>query len=294
MLIAIARSPHLLPHLHQHRVLLGQLTNNTMAYVNLSTRDVNVLEKIKDPESNPAAGVVIDGSLPRDPHVTDSTSYDSLVSRERSIVSRIQTIEAQLSESQSQHANETAIQGYKQCLVDLDALISEFPNYASARNNRAQIMRRLYGDAMLLQITTGMPLPLVEQPDAAEKKAAAVSTLNDLGHSIALLSPATLSTPISPQAARTLSMAYTQRAAIYLRTSKLLTDRPLDVHGDRPEVQWSRVDFEQAASHDLAYGGRYGNQIAKGLAVSVNPTAKLCGQIVREALKKEYGPSFDA
>lgn len=264
-----------------------------MAYVNLSTRDVNVLEKIKDPESNPAAGVITDEALPRDPHVTEPTAYDDLVSRERGIIQIIHTIETQFSESQSQDANEVAIQGYKQCLAEIDALISEFPNYASARNNRAQIMRRLYGDAMLLEITTGMPLPLIEQPDAAEKKAAAVSALNDLERSIALLSPATLSTPISPQAARTLSKAYTQRAAIYLRTSKLLTDRPLDVDGDRTEAQWSRVDFEQAASHDLAYGGRYGNQIAKGLAVSVNPTAKLCGQIVREAMKKEYGPSFD-
>ncbi|KAG5973465.1 hypothetical protein E4U55_000532 [Claviceps digitariae] len=265
-----------------------------MAYVNLSTRDVNVLEKIKDPESNPATAVVIDESLPRDPHVTDPAVYEGLVSRERSIIRAIQSIETHFNDSQSQDANETAIQGYAQCRADLDALVAEFPNYASARNNRAQIIRRLYGDALLLDFTTDMPLPLVEQPEAAEKQTAAVSALDDLEKSIALLSPATLSTPMSPQAARTLSMAYTQRAAIYLRTSKLLPHRALHVHDSRPEAQWSRVDFEQAASHDLAYGGRYGNPIAKGLAVSVNPTAKLCGQIVREAMKKEYGPSFDA
>lgn len=263
-----------------------------MAYVNLSTRDVNVLEKIKDPESNPAAGVITDESLPRDPHVS-GTDYEKVVQQERNIISKIQTIETEFSESQSQDASETAINGYRNCLAELDTLISEFPNYASARNNRAQIMRRLYGDAMLLEITTGMPLPLLEQPDASEKKKAAVGALQDLEKSISLLSPATLSTPISPQAARTLSMAYTQRAAIYLRTSKLLSDRLLDIDESRDEAKWTRVEFEQAASHDLAFGGRYGNQIAKGLAVSVNPTAKLCGQIVREAMKKEYGPSFD-
>lgn len=146
---------------------------------------------------------------------------------------------------------------------------------------------------MLLEFTTGMPLPLIAQPDQTEKKQAAVRALDDLEKSISLLSPATLSTAISPQAARTLSMAYTQRAAIYLRTSKLLSDRSLDVDEARSEAKWAKVEFEQAASHDLAFGGRYGNQIAKGLAVSVNPTAKLCGQIVREAMKKEYGPSFD-
>ncbi|OAA46387.1 hypothetical protein NOR_03140 [Metarhizium rileyi] len=265
-----------------------------MAYVNLSTRDANVLEKIKDPESNPAAGVITDESLPRDPHVTSSSDYDKVVQLERSVIAEIQTIEARFSESQLQDANETAVKGYQQCLAELDALISEFPNYASARNNRAQIIRRLYGDAMLLEFTTDMPLPLIEQPDATAKKKAAVRALQDLEESISLLSPATSSTPISPQAARTLSMAYTQRAAIYLRTSKLLSDRLLDTDKSRDEANWTRVQFEQAASHDLAFGGRYGNHIAKGLAVSVNPTAKLCGQIVREAMKKEYGPSFDA
>jgi hypothetical protein len=35
-------------------------------------------------------------------------------------------------------------------------------------------------------------------------------------------------------------------------------------------------------------GGRYGNEIAKALAVSTNPTAKLCGEMVREAMRKEY------
>ncbi|KAG5949876.1 hypothetical protein E4U53_005678 [Claviceps sorghi] len=264
-----------------------------MAVVDLSTRDINVLEKIRDPESNPAAGVVIDESLPRDPHVTPSADYDGLVSRERAVIRTIQSIETQFADSQSQDANEAAIRGYAQCRADLDGLVAEFPNYASARNNRAQIVRRLYGDAMLLDFTTDVPLPLVEQPDQAEKQDAAASALDDLDKSIQLLSPATPSTPVSPQAARTLSMAYTQRAAIYLRTSKLLPHRALHVHDRRVEAQWSHLDFEQAASHDLAYGGRYGNPIAKGLAVSVNPTAKLCGQIVREAMKKEYGSSFD-
>ncbi|KAG5918253.1 hypothetical protein E4U42_006937 [Claviceps africana] len=263
-----------------------------MADVDLSTRDVNVLEKIRDPESNPAAGVVLDDSLPRDPHVTASADYDGLVSRERAIIRAIQSIETQWTDSQSPDANEAAVRGYAQCRADLDALVAEFPHYASARNNRAQIMRRLYGDAMLLDWTTDVPLPLVEQPDPAEKQAAALSALDDLDKSIQLLSPATPSTPVSPQAARTLSMAYTQRAAIYLRTSKLLPHRALHVHGGRVEARWSRVDFEQAASHDLARGGRYGNPVAKGLAVSVNPTAKLCGQIVREAMKKEYAPIF--
>jgi hypothetical protein len=54
-------------------------------------------------------------------------------------------------------------------------------------------------------------------------------------------------------------------------------------------MKWTRFEFEEAASRDFAMGGRYGNEVAKGLAVSTNPTAKLCGRIVREAIKKEYG-----
>jgi hypothetical protein len=43
------------------------------------------------------------------------------------------------------------------------------------------------------------------------------------------------------------------------------------------------------ASRDFMLGGRYGNQIAKALAVATNPTAKLCGSIVQEAMSKEFG-----
>ncbi|PHH78686.1 hypothetical protein CDD82_2909 [Ophiocordyceps australis] len=264
-----------------------------MAHVNLSQRDINVLHKIKDPESNPAAAVVTDPSLPRDPHVTDPLLYQSLVQQERHIISTLQEIEAQLNQSQAEDAPQAAVHGYRQCLASLDRLISEHPNYASARNNRLQVTRRLYGDAMLLNINTNIPLPLLQNPPHSERKQAALMALQDVDRCIALLSPATMSSPMSPQAAQTLSMSHTQRAAIYLATSKLLLGRSLDIDSCRPEAQWSRLDFEEAASRDLAYGGRYGNHIAKNLAVSVNPTAKLCGQIVREAMKKEYGTSLE-
>ncbi|QUC23970.1 uncharacterized protein UV8b_08211 [Ustilaginoidea virens] len=273
-----------------------------MSHVDLSTRDANVLEKIKDPEFTPAAAAATDPSLPPDPHVADPAVYAALVARERAIVTRVQAAEAQLAQlaqlaQAADAADHPARQGYARCLADLDALVAERPDYASARNNRAQVLRRLYGDAMLLDETAAAPppLPLVEHPPAGEKRQAAARALGDLDAAIALLGPhAAAATPVSPQAARTLAMAYTQRAAIYLRTAKLLPHRALDVDGARAEGAWTRVDFEQAASHDLACGGRYGSQVARGLAVSVNPTAKLCGEIVREAMRKEYGPSFDA
>ena len=61
------------------------------------------------------------------------------------------------------------------------------------------------------------------------------------------------------------------------------------------EAKWSSIVFEEAASRDFMMAGRYGNEIGKGLAVSTNPTAKLCGEMVKEAMRKEYaGGMMDA
>ena len=51
---------------------------------------------------------------------------------------------------------------------------------------------------------------------------------------------------------------------------------------------WTALDFDEAASEDFYIAGRYGSAIGKALAVRINPTAKLCGQMVREAMKQEY------
>ncbi|KAH7155072.1 hypothetical protein B0J13DRAFT_216779 [Dactylonectria estremocensis] len=263
-----------------------------MTSVSLSKHDINILEKIKDPESNPLTGIVLDSSLPRDPHITDTGVYERVIAKEREIIQSIQEIESQLMRVGPDQGKDIAIEGYKQCLSAIEGIISEHPNYASARNNRVQIFRRLYGDAILLSETSDNSMSLVENLEGAEKKQVAATALTDMDTSITLLSPPTLVSPISPQAARTLSMAHTQKAAVYLKTAKLLLYHSLDVDDSLPESKWNKLDFEEAASKDLALGGRYGNPIAKGLAVSVNPTAKLCGQIVREAMKKEYGPSF--
>jgi hypothetical protein len=264
-----------------------------MTSVDLSTRDINVLEKIKDPEFDPGRGVVIDTSLPRDPHIIDTSVYERVVAKEKNIIQSIQKIEIELNRSrQEATSSAAAVEGYRQCLSEFSGFIDEYPDYASARNNRAQVARRLYGDAMLLVDTTTMPSPLIANPEQSEKMRAASDALNDMDTSISLLSPPTPFTPVSQQAARTLSMAHTQRAAIYMRTAKLMSYRELDIAKNRRESSWSKLDFEEAASSDLALGGRYGNEIAKGLAVSSNPTAKLCGEMVREAMKKEYGPAY--
>ncbi|KAI1656158.1 hypothetical protein F4813DRAFT_135799 [Daldinia decipiens] len=261
-----------------------------MATSSLSRRDFNVLEKIKDPESNPTTAVLVDDTLPKDPNITDTSVYDRVSRRERDIVLAMQQLEMQLAGLRSAPTAEP-IQEYRQCLSELGELITEYPKYASARNNRAQVFRRLYGDALLLsgdQASRG----LLSEVDELEKSQAADLALSDLDQAIYLLTPKSIFAAISPQAGKTLSLAHTQRAAIYHMTSKSFqAGSKINIVG-RKEEAWKKNDFEEAASRDFALGGRYGNDIAKALAVSTNPTAKLCGQMVREAMKKEYGPAY--
>jgi hypothetical protein len=265
--------------------------DSPMAYLSLSKHDINVLEKIKDPESNPLASVQLDPSLPRDPNITDASLYDRVSQQERQIVLAVQELEFQLAGLRPRITS-APIEEYETCVSRLVELIDEHPTYASARNNRVQAIRRLYGDAVLLTERSIASPALLPEPNSKQKQQAGTTALADLEAAVALLSPASPVAAISPQAAKTLSLAHTQRAAIYYTTAKFLPSNSLSIDDSRPESKWTKLDYEEAASRDFALGGHYGNEVAKGLAVSTNPTAKLCGQMVREAMKKEYGPEY--
>ncbi|OAA67261.1 hypothetical protein SPI_01837 [Niveomyces insectorum RCEF 264] len=275
--------------------------------ISLSQRDIDVLGKIRDPESNPASAARLDVSLPKDPHVTDPAEYDRLSQKERELILVMQQAEMELA-GRTPASLADPLAAYRNCVADLNVLITEHPQYASARNNRAQALRRLYGDDMLLRRDTpqGATKNSSVQDDAgalltgahaatdAERAGAAVVTLSDLDRAISLLLPVNPFLPVlSPTAAKTLSLAYTQRAAVYYATAKHMepgSGLGLDTSVDRPEAQWTRLDFEEAASRDFAMGGHFGNEIARGLAVGTNPTAKLCGKMVQQMMKSEYGP----
>ncbi|KAK3905368.1 hypothetical protein C8A05DRAFT_30831 [Staphylotrichum tortipilum] len=266
-----------------------------MAYLDLSRRDFNVLEKIRDPEFDPMLMVQVDPSLPKDPYISDPGEYQKVAQEERTIILSIQNLEFQNAKQQSNPSAHTdTVNEYRECVSRLDKLVQDHPRYASARNNRAQALRRLYGDAILVGDAPRLAQALLQNVDDVERREAAETVLDDLDTAISLLTPKAAYSRLSPQVARTLSNAHTQRAAIYLLTSKLVDSKSVRVGRGRAEAAWSKLDFEEHASRDFAMGGRYGNEIAKGLAVSTNPTAKLCGQMVREAMKKEYGPGFAA
>ncbi|KAH6670750.1 hypothetical protein B0J14DRAFT_102540 [Halenospora varia] len=260
----------------------------------LTQHDIFVLEKINDPEAGPSAPLLIDSTLPKDPNVSDDALYQKVSSLERSIIASIQEIELQIAGLKPSPSQTPPLSRYLTCVQDLDGLIQEYPKYASARNNRAQALRRIYGDGILVKSTetasTEEATPL--DTSAPEEQLIDISTtiLADLSTAVSLLTPRMPYMPLSPQSAKTLSQAYTQRGAFYHLTAKRLSlkSAELRIDGSREEAQWRTVDFEEHASRDFMMGGRYGNEIAKALAVSANPTAKLCGEMVREAMKKEY------
>lgn len=236
--------------------------------------------------------VQVDETLPKDPHITDVTEYERVATEERRLILAVQQAEIQLAGPGPKTGLDPP-KTYEECVAGLSELVSTNPSYASARNNRAQANRRLHGDGMLVSGLDPSDSPLIVECDSEDRRAAARRTLSDLDTCISLLTPSGSYPRLSRQAARTLSSAHTQRAAIYHQTSKMLaTGGVLNVDQERTEAGWEKIDFEEAASRDFALGGRYGNEVAKGLAVSTNPTAKLCGQMVREAMKKEYGPAF--
>jgi hypothetical protein len=263
------------------------------AKFSLSRRDVNVLEMIKDPESDPSLTVFVDTTLPKDPHIRDHATYDKVAEEERDIIQSIQKLESpQTSQNPTPESEQSITEGYRNSVARLGRLVDRHPSYASARNNRAQALRRLCGDSVLVQGAPQLPQALLRNLDDAERLEMAQMLLSDLDRAILLLTPAGRFPTLSPQASRTLSQAHTQRAAIYLKTSKLMVLGSVSLPPGRHEVEWTKLDFEENASKDFAMGGRYGNEIAKNLAVSTNPTAKLCGEMVREAMRKEYGPDY--
>lgn len=256
----------------------------------LTQHDLSILSKIKDPEASLSTPLLIDASLPRDPHLSPEL-YALATQSELTILTTLQKAEQQLLTNDP--TSSSPLEKYTSCLTALDTLVTTYPRYASARNNRAQALRRIYGDGMLVSGTTNTLPALDESASETVLVDAASTTITDLDTAISLLTPSTPFAPISPQAAKTLAQAYTQRGALYHLSAKQLAFESALVRLEgRRESRWGVKEFEENASRDFSKGGRYGNEVAKALAVSTNPTAKLCGEMVREAMKREYGPGI--
>lgn len=196
-----------------------------------------------------------EASLDRSTNIQDlpSTIPSSVIKAEQSAVRLLNTADP------SQEDISTAISR-------LSAIITTNPTYTSAYNNRAQAYRLQY----------------TQDSDTLSK------ILNDLTQAIFLSTPSSPFTPVSTHDARVLSSAHTHRGYLLLRASsstsffELLKSTVHELMNGTDQVR-----CEELASRDFGIAGRYGHKTAQSLSVKTNPYAKLCGQIVKEALQRE-------
>ncbi|GAB7363728.1 hypothetical protein MBLNU230_g4296t1 [Neophaeotheca triangularis] len=278
-----------------------------MSNITLSKADSKVLSQVFDPESSPAAQVVIDPYLPADQHIRDPTLLSKLQAGEKEAIRLIEDFEKAYNPnptttpSSDNLDNGTKTRTYQIALSHLNDLINTHPLYASALNNRAQLHRWRYGDrGTIIQpstpnnsnTATAAPSPAPADSDSDSSKAI-TSAIHDLRHAIKLTTPPTPTTPLSPPQARLLAQAHTQLAAIYYSAWRDLEERPrganptLSAEASTVVSGWSQEVFEEEGSRNFHLGGLYGNEVARQLAVATNPHAKLCGRIVKEAMRKE-------
>lgn len=112
----------------------------------------------------------------------------------------------------------------------------------------------------------------------------------DLGKAINLATPPSPADAISSVQARLLADAHTHRGYILLkaaRVKKNTKEGTVENVGPDRLVSLGADQLEEMASHDFFLGGKYGNKVAQQMAVQTNPYAKMCGAIVKEAMRKE-------
>jgi len=223
----------------------------------LSTHDSSILGALFDAESALSPTIHIDTSIRSNPAVTA----------------------AELRAIRPLNVAEPSPAAIQSAIDALTSLIRAHPQHASAYVNRAQALR--------------LQLPTHDLFTAANTRTTA-ALLSDLRAAIALASPASPASPLSAAHARVLSNAHTHRAYLLMHAANVADASAAGVLSDgAPEELRGRGkdDLEEMASRDFMLGGRYGNGDARQMAVKTNPYAKMCGAIVKEAMRKELTES---
>jgi hypothetical protein len=230
----------------------------------LSESDWAVLSAILDPESGIKDGYTfVTTSAPEPSYYERDTAY-AIRREEREILVRLNT------ETPSAKVVQNA-------LGQLDKLIKIYPNHASSYNNRAQTRRLLFKDL----------------EDLAGHPGQVSAIMADLAQAISLASPEQPTKAVSSEVAQVLASAHTHRAYLLLKCSQMQTSGIDHVASIAGLGALESDTLLEMASRDFAIAGRYGNRTAKQLAVHTNPYAKLCGSIVKEALRKEFDACGD-
>jgi len=215
----------------------------------LSAHDSHVLEALFDPElSLSAKGPQIDTSIQTLPHVTEST------------LQHLRIAEADI--LRPLNADDPSTEAIRGALHSIDKLVDENPSYASAYVNRAQTNRLL-----------------LDRGEAGNVSTLTNSVLSDLSKAIKLATPTSPTAPVSGAQAKLLSTAHTHRAYLLHKLAQAEPQGPQDLE--------TKEQLEDMASQDFFLGGRYGDKVAQQMSVFTNPYAKMCGAIVKEALREE-------
>jgi len=240
----------------------------------LSTTDAVVLAQVFGKEINHGkADVAFERNMLVDRHQISDQMLHELQAREQAAIAIVEAYE------QSESSVNALQIAYDSALSVLDGVIEDRPDYASARNNRAQLRRWRYGDRHTI-------CQSVHAHDR-QKSDAGVAAIQDLKAAIALASPAHAHDGVRDADARLLAQAYTQLGAMCLAASKDLESASDMIVFDESYRAWTASDFEEEASRLFRRGGRYGSEVAQAMAVHTNPHAKLCGSIVQQAICKE-------
>ncbi|KAF8418163.1 hypothetical protein EV426DRAFT_645446 [Tirmania nivea] len=248
----------------------------------LTTHDSNILSLIfSDSDSAlPSSGsssstqptILIDPTLPPDPHIP-ADILPQLKQREIHAILEAERSIQQPSKPGTTTDEDHQFRSLDNALATLDELIKDFPNYASAYANRAQLRR------LILQSQPNTTPVLPSHPTCALIE-------HDLQTSLALSTPTPPTNPISTATATLLRTTYTHLATLYLLYSKSFSactssDRGLS-GGTAVAEHW-----EEKASRAFELAGKYGSEIGKKMSVWTNPWAKACGGMVKEVLMRE-------
>lgn len=269
-----------------------------MSAESLSHGDEQVLNQVFDPESAPEAQTVkIDPSLPSDPHITDQTILKAIKAQELQAIRLAEDYSPRPNFSSEFNSAPESIRNhdyqdkeavFQKAFASLSELITAHPKYASAYNNRAQLRRWRFGESFISEAGTDGMRPVID------------STITDLKTAINLSAPPTLDSSFSPQQAKLLVQSWTQLGAVFWSLGRRwqvnnMAQQASSYQSDHRSLiesewwTWDGTRLEEEGSRCFFMAGAYGSDVGRSLAVKTNPYARLCGSIVKEALKREVG-----
>ena len=243
-------------------------------FTELSDNDIQVSKSVLDQQSwasMSASSSLIDSSLPPSLPFFDPELLPTVQAAERAALLPLNI------PFPSPHLLHVA-------LAQLTDLISLHPTYASAYNNRAQA-RRLLGD-----------YDIHSEPEQWSM------IWDDLCEAIRLATPIVAGAKVSVRHGNLLAAAHTQRGLLILSLVRSTNGSISKTGGGLgnetdwvnykhrlPKQFWGldTIDLEAMASRDFETAGRYGDKAAWEMSAATNPYARLCGEIVKKAIRAE-------